>query len=323
MCTAVSFLTNEHYFGRNLDLEYHFHEAVTIAPRHFPLFFRKSKELPNHYAIIGMATVAEGYPLYYDATNEHGLSMAALNFPGNAAYFPASITKENVAPFELIPWVLAQCRSVEEAMPLLEKVNIMQLPFNQLFQLTPLHWILADRNRCITIESLQNGVQIYENPVGILTNNPPFEYHMYNLVNYLNLTHDTPANRFSNKLDLSPYSNGMGAIGLPGDLSSASRFIRATFTKLNSVCEPGELPSITQFFHILGSVAQQNGCCLTEKGYEKTIYSSCCNTDRGIYYYRTYDNSQINAVNMHETDLEGNRLQNYELITEQKIHRCN
>ena len=323
MCTAVSFLTHDHYFGRNLDLEYHFNETVTITPRRFPLLFRKGNELSNHYAIIGMATVADRYPLYYDATNEHGLSMAGLNFPGNAAYYSTCDTKDNIAPFELIPWILAQCQSVDEALQLFEKINITHLPFNTAFPLTPLHWIIADKKRCITIEPLLSGLKLYENPVGILTNNPPFDYHMHNLANYLNLTHDLPYNRFSVKIDLAPYSNGMGAIGLPGDLSSASRFVRAAFTKLNSICETNELSSITQFFHILGSVTQQSGCCLTENGYEKTIYSSCCNTDRGIYYYRTYDNSQINAVNMRNTDIDGDKLQSYELITDQRIHLCN
>lgn len=323
MCTAISFLTKDHYFGRNLDLEYHFHETVTITPRRFPLLFRKGPALKNHYAIIGMATVASNYPLYYDATNECGLSMAGLNFPGNAVYYQEASCLQNISPFELIPWILAQCSTVAEALEMLQDVNIIQLPFNQDFPLTPLHWLISDRCRSITVEPMISGLQIHENPIGVLANNPPFDYHMHNLANYLNLTNKTPSNLFANQIDLVPYSNGMGGIGLPGDLSSASRFVRAAFTKLNSVCGYDELSSISQFFHILGSVMQQNGCCVTKNGYEKTIYSSCCNTDRGIYYYRMYNNSQINAVDMHKIDMNTDCLHNFELITEQQIRFCN
>ena len=88
MCTAAVYQTKDHYFGRNLDLEYSYQESITIAPRNYPFSFRKLPEMKTHYAIIGMAYVLEGYPLYYDATNEKGLSMAGLNFPGSAAYSP-------------------------------------------------------------------------------------------------------------------------------------------------------------------------------------------------------------------------------------------
>ena len=107
MCTAVTYKTKDHYFGRNLDLEGSFGETVTVTPRNFPLAFRKMGMLETHYAMIGMAHIAEGYPLYYDATNEKGLSAAGLNFPGNAHYFPAQNDGQDIASFELIPFILS------------------------------------------------------------------------------------------------------------------------------------------------------------------------------------------------------------------------
>lgn len=320
MCTAITYCTKDFYFGRNLDLEYSYQEQVTITPRNFPFTFRFHPIMEHHYAMIGMATVSEGYPLYYDATNEKGLSMAGLNFPGNATYLPPKYNLDNITPFELIPWILSQCRSVEEAIPLLKRLNIVKIPFSQQFPLSPLHWILSDRTGSITVEPLSDGVYIYENPVGVLTNNPPFDYHKHNLKNYLNLTREEPENRFAPQTDLAPYSRGMGAIGLPGDLSSSSRFVRAAFTKLNSVSDASESGSISQFFHILDSVAQQRGCVRVGDGFEKTIYSSCCNTDRGIYYYTTYENRQITAVDMIREDLDGTALVAYPLIADQKIY---
>ena len=122
MCTAISFSGNRHYFGRNLDVEAHYEEQVVTTPRNFPLPFRKLPLLARHHAIIGIATVAEGYPLYYDAVNEHGLAMAGLSFPHSARYFPYRQGADNVTHFELIPWVLSQCATVREARNLIGKM---------------------------------------------------------------------------------------------------------------------------------------------------------------------------------------------------------
>lgn len=324
MCTAITYKTKDFYFGRNLDLEYHYQETVTITPRKYPFLFRNGERFEHHYALIGMATVAEGYPLYYEATNEKGLSMAGLNFPQNATYYEKVEGKENITPFELIPWLLGQCETVEEALGKMRNMNLWNQSFSEELPLSPLHWILADQERTITIEPMADGVKIYENPLGVLTNNPPFDFHMYHLANYMNLTTLQPTNRFSDQIDLQPYSLGMGAIGLPGDLSSASRFIKVAFTKVNSISGETESESISQFFHILGSVAQQRGLTrVRDEEYEYTLYSSCCNTTRGIYYYTTYENSQITAVDMNKEDLEGSNIISYPLITGQQIFKQN
>ena len=324
MCTAATYCTKDHYFGRTLDYEVSYGESVVITPRNFPFVFRHTAPMEHHYAIIGMATVAGDYPLYYEATNEKGLSMAGLNFPGNADYKPLAAGKENVATFELIPWLLGQCATVAEAKVHLAEINLANTPFSEMFPVSPLHWILADRNEAITIESVKSGLQIYENPVGILTNNPPFDYQMTNLSNYLHLSTEQPENHFAPELGLAPYSRGMGMLGMPGDLSSASRFVRAAFTKLHSISGDTESESISQFFHILGAAAQQRGCVHMGDGkYEITIYTSCCNTDRGIYYYTTYENSQITGVDMHRENLEGEKLIAYPLVTGQQIRMQN
>ena len=324
MCTAATYRTKDHYFGRTLDYEVSYGEEVVVTPRNFPFHFRHMGGLSSHYAIIGMATVAGEYPLYYDATNEKGLSMAGLNFPGNADYKPLTEGKDNVATFELIPWLLGQCATVEEAKAYLARMNLANTPFGPQFPVSPLHWIIADRDCAITVESVREGIRIYDNPVGILTNNPPFDYQMTNLTNYMSLSTEPPENHFSDQLDLTPYSRGMGMLGMPGDLSSASRFVRVAFTKLHSVSGTSESESISQFFHILGSVAQQRGCVHMGEGkYEITIYTSCCNTDRGIYYYTTYENSQITGVDLHRENLDGQQLSRYPLMTGQRIHMQN
>ena len=320
MCTAVSFLTKDHYFGRNLDLEYSYEESIVITPRNFSLPFRKKLPLETHYSMIGIAYVCDNYPLYYDATNEAGLSMAGLNFPEYADYKPAAIKKDNIAPFEFIPWILGQCATIAEAKELLSKVNLLEEPFHNDLPLTPLHWMIADRNSSIVIESVKDNLHIYNNPVGVLTNSPSFDMQLFHLNNYLHLTRYVTQNLFASGLDLKKYSNGMGAIGMPGDWSSQSRFVKTSFVKMNSVCGTSEAESVSQFFHILSSVEHPRGCVvMNENHYEITLYSSCCNTDKGIYYYKTYDNNQISAVDMHKTNLGDTQLIVYPLNTTPQV----
>lgn len=320
MCTAATYKTKDFYFGRTLDYDFSYGEEITVTPRKYILKFRNGVVREEHYAIVGMAHVAENYPLYYDAVNEKGLGMAGLNFVGNAKYHKVKDGVDNVASFEFIPWILAQCASVKEARVLLQKINLVDTTFSDKLPPSQLHWIIADREEAITVESMDSGIHIYENPVGVLTNNPPFEMQMHHLNNYMHLSPDEPEKRFSDKLPLNTYSRGMGAIGLPGDLSSQSRFVRAAFVKMNAISGETEEESVNQFFHILGAVEQQRGCCHLGNGkYEITIYTSCCNADKGIYYYTTYENHQITAVDMHRENLDEDCLVRYPLMQKEQI----
>ena len=324
MCTAITYNTKNHYFGRNLDLEYSYKETVTITPRNYEFKFREVEDIKNHYAIIGMAYVSDNFPLYYDAINEKGLGMAGLNFPKNADYKEIDENKNNIAPFEFIPYILSQCSNIEDARNLLRNINIAKIDFSSELPVSPLHWIISDKEKSITVESVKEGLKIYDNPVGVLTNNPTFDMQMFNLNNYMYLSTEQPINSFSANLNLETYSRGMGGMGLPGDLSSASRFVKATFTKMNSKSGDSESESISQFFHILGSVYQQQGLVHMGEGkYEITIYSSCCNMDKGIYYYTTYENGQITGIDMNKENLDSSELINYDLIKGQQIFMQN
>ena len=324
MCTAATYKTKDFYFGRTLDYDFSYGEEITITPRNYVFSFKHMEKLKQHYAMIGMAHVEDNYPLYYEAVNEKGLGMAGLNFVGNAVYGKEIKGKENVATYELIPWILGKCATVREARTLLENINLVDTPFNENLPVAQLHWILADREKAITLESVKEGLRIYDNPVGVLANNPPFEEQMFQLNNYMHLSPKSPKNSFSRELPLYIYSRGMGALGLPGDLSSQSRFVRAAFVKMNSVSGDSEVESVAQFFHILGSVDQQRGCCELEDGkYEITIYTSCCNTDKGIYYYNTYENHQITAVYLDRENLDGELLVRYPMLREEQIYNQN
>ena len=324
MCTAINFNGNNFYFGRTLDYEHTFGANIVITPRNFALRFADIGTMDKHYAIIGMAHIADNYPLYYDALNEKGLCIAALNFVGNAHYFERKNNKDNIAHFEVILWLLGQCATVNEAKEKLKKINITNHAFSENLPKAELHWLIADKNESITLESTNDGISIYPNPVGVLTNNPPFPEQLFNLNNYMHLSPKPPENHFSKSINLTHYSRGMGALGLPGDLSSQSRFVRASFCKLNSVPEISQNAEISQFFHILSTVAQIRGCCdLGNNNFEITQYTSCCDAQNGIYYYTTYQNRQISGINMHNENLNSHDLIFYPPIQNEQIYMQN
>ena len=319
MCTAVTYKTKDTYFGRTLDYERSFGEEIVVTPRRYPFSFRNGARAVSHYAMVGMALAEDGYPLYFDAMNERGLYMAGLNFTDSARYSEGEDGTKRVAQFELIPYILGSCADLDEARELLLDISVTGEAFNESLPTARLHWLVADGEGAMTVEPLESGLAVYNNPVGVLTNEPPFDSQMRQLNNYMNLSPKEAKNRFSEKLQLKAYSRGMGAIGLPGDLSSQSRFVRAAFVKLNSVSGESEEESVSQFFHILGAVEQVRGCCSVDDGYEITRYSSCCSARQGIYYYTTYENRGISAVDMRCAQLDGEELERYPLEMREQI----
>ena len=308
MCTAIGFKNNcNYYFGRTLDVCCSHGEHVVTAPRGFKFEFRCTSTLERHYAMIGMAHVANGVPLYYDGCNEKGLCIAGLNFPQNAVYHEIHACKINVAPFEVIPFILGTCADIAEAKEALKNINIADVNFSEQMPHTPMHWIIGDKTGEIVVESVATGLKVYDNPAGVLTNNPPFETQLFNLKNYAGLSPANPENSFAKELNLSPYSRGMGALGLPGDWSSPSRFVRAAFAKFNHG-QTDKDSAVSAFFRIINTVAVPKGCVMTEEGYQYTIYTSCMDSGEGVYHYSAYNNLTVLSADMHAADLDGREL---------------
>ncbi len=315
MCTSIIFSPKDHYFGRNLDLEISFGQQVVIAPRDYNFKFRKMPDMKKHYAIIGIALVSDNYPLYFDASNEKGLGMAGLNYPGNADYKKEFENKDNVSPFEFIPWVLGQCATVAEAKDLISKINLVNISFSEKMQLYPLHWLIADKTGVsITVECDKDGLHVYDNPVGTLTNNPKFPKQLFSLNNYSDVSPKMPVNNFSKDIDFDGYCRGLGSHNLPGGMDSQSRFVRATFNKYNAPINDTEEENVDTYFHILHSVEQQKGLDeVAPNQFEYTIYSDGTNLDTGVFYYTTYNHKQITKVDMHKENLDSDQLINFEI----------
>ncbi len=324
MCTAINLKTDAHYFGRNLDLDCSYGEEICILPRSCPINYRLTDNSPRHYAMIGMATVVGGVPLFYDAVNEYGVAMAGLSFPENAYYGEPCDKKTSICQFEFIPKILGECKNLDEVRAMLDEIAIVNIPFSDALPVSPLHWIISYREHSLVVETMLDGMHIHENPTGILTNNPPFEYQMFNLNNYRGLKVENGESSFSCRLKLKEYCQGLGGLGLPGDVSSMSRFVRAVFLKESSVSECDEKSSVSQFFHLLGGVEMCRGICRAPSGkYDITVYSSCVNCDTGAYYYTTYGKRQISCVEMRRENLDSEAVIRYPLALEEQIYRHN
>ena len=324
MCTCIRMKTQDTYFGRTLDLDYRFSEEVVATPRNYEFKLKVGGSLKTKYAIIGMATVVDDTPLYAEAANEKGLAMAGLNFPGNSCLFDPKEGKLNLAMYELVPYFLGKYSSIDELKEDVDNLNIINIPFKENMPDGQMHYMISDKERSIVVEQTKEGLKVYDNPYNVMTNNPPFQYHLTNINNYLNLNPKVEGTSFQNKLNLKPYGEGMAFIGLPGDNSPSSRFVRATYNLANSVCDEDENSSIAQFFHILDSVSMVKGSTISKNDtYDLTTYTCCINLDKGIYYYKTYENNQINAVKLTSENMNNDSISRYALNEKENINYQN
>ena len=297
MCTAVSLShENRHFFVRTLDLEYRYEESVTILPRRYPLRFTNSTQIGDHPALLGMAYVKNGYPLYYDAMNEHGLCMAGLAFSGFCTYASASDTDGHcIAPWELIPYVLTRCHTVDDAKRLLQDAVLADIPFSDTLPNQPMHWMIAGPTACAVLET-DGKIRLYDDPIGVMTNAPSFLEHLAHLGQYRHLTPHPKLDRATGRL-----MRGMGALGLPGDWSSPSRFVRAAFLRRHMRCHTAE-----EAFSLADSVKVPRGASLSEDGRPiVTVYSAVMEPQRMAYYFRAEGDSAIRCVRPTALQLRG------------------
>ena len=319
MCTALSLKLNNHYFGRTLDLEYNYKEQIIITPKDYPLRFRYNKTINNHYSIFGIGIIENNYPLYYDACNEYGLCIAGLNLPFSTTYNTFNGQKINLTSFEIIPYILGSCINVNDAKDLLNKCNITNDRFNDSFQVSKLHFLISDKNSSIVLEIIDGKTIIYDNPINVLTNEPQFPFHLENINNYGFLSNKINNFDFGNKLNLINKTKGNHLIGLPGDNTSMSRFIKMAFIKENIIINEN---NIGELFNIFNLVFEINGINLIESydsdnnkinNYYKTIYSCIYDTNNLIIYFKSFDSSNIKGFRLQNINLDNNKLLHYDL----------
>lgn len=329
MCTGLSIKSQEgkYFFGRNMDLAYNFNQSVMIIPRGHQYQDRVTGNVvTNNRAMIGMGTVIDNHPVLADGLNEVGLGCAGLNFDGYAYFEKEPMEgKNNIAPYDFIQWVLSNHETVEEVKRGIKNLELVDCPINDKTPLPMLHWMVADKTgKAIVVEKTKDSLSVYDNPVGVMTNNPTFDWHLTNLNEYLYVTPTSPKETKWSEHILKALGIGAGTLGIPGDFASVSRFVRIAYLRSHMPKIEGDMQAITQFFHMLDYVKMVKGGVRTKEGLEDlTTYSSCMDQEKCIYYYKTYGNNRINAVDLHKEQLEGTNIKRFDYSVNQDINYQN
>ncbi len=311
MCTGVRFSDNagNMYFGRNLDWSEGYGQRVVITPRGYKYKSAFLGEMGGS-AVIGMAIVAENVPLYFDCANEHGLGVAGLNFPGYADYAPDAVDgKTNVSAYEFPLWVALNFKTVDEAEKALKEVAIVAKPINDQYPVSQLHWIIGDAKRSIVVEYTERGMEIFENKVDILTNQPGYGWHQENLRNYMNLFSQMPKEVRWGEAKMTAFGSGSLMRGLPGGFYSTDRFVRVAYLNTHYPVQSDEASNVSRLFHTLTGVAMiDGGASMADGKFEKTVYTGGYSTASQTYYYNTYEDPAIVAVAMSDHNLDSTEL---------------
>lgn len=259
------------------------------------------------YGIVGMN--AFGLQSYIDGMNEKGLQMGLYWFAGYADYadFDPQKAATTITPWEIGKFVLGQCASVKEARELLQHINLVAFTSKELGTIPTAHFLLVDASgEAIAVEPVGKKLVIHDNPVGVFTNNPTFDWHLVNLNNYANLRPNQVAGSTLGKLKISPLGMGVGMRGLPGDITPPSRFVRAAFY-LNS------LYPLKTTSEALASVMRLHQTFFITKGIahestdgsgpaEVTQWEMYTDLKNHKLYYRTYDNRTLRMVDTAKLD---------------------
>ena len=329
MCTGLALETKDglHLFGRNMDIEYSFNQSIIFIPRNFKCVNKSNKkELTTKYAVLGMGTIFDDYPTFADGMNEKGLGCAGLNFPVYVSYSKEDIEgKTNIPVYNFLLWVLANFSSVEEVKEALKNANIVDIPINKNIPNTTLHWMISDiTGKSIVVEQTKEKLNVFDNNIGVLTNSPTFDWHVANLNQYVGLRYNQVPEFKLGDQSLTALGQGTGLVGLPGDFTPASRFIRVAFLRDAMIKNDKDSIDLIEFFHILNNVAMVRGSTRTvEEKSDLTQYTSCMCVEKGIYYYNTYENNQINAIDMNKENLDGNEIKTYKYNKTLSINHVN
>lgn len=317
MCTALTLTTteNNHLFGRNMDLEYSFNQSIIFIPRNYTVVNTvNQKTNQNKYAILGMGTMFAGYPTFADVMNEKGLAIAGLNFPKYAKFPKEQVeSKINIPVYDFSLWIVSNFADLNEVKNQIDDIVLIDEPILENIPTAPLHFIITDKTGdSIIVEQTKDGFKWFKNPVGVLSNAPTFDWHLINLSQYADLQFTPNIGTTISNYKLTPHGQGDGLMGLVGDFSPASRFVRTCVLRDATI---NNCKNITkqQFFHILNNVAMVDGSVITIEGHNDiTQYTSCMDLDNLVYYYNTYNSMGVNVISMGKLDLNSNEIRQFE-----------
>jgi len=306
--------------GRTVEFGVFLDTSIVVVPRNYEFTgtttLGPGKRWKSKYASVGMILVDN--EVIVDGMNEKGLVTASFYFPGYAKY--AVTTEKNrhisISSSDFTQWILSMFATVDEVREAIEKGEVAISPvLTPGFppQVQPFHFIVYDRTgKSIVIEPLDGKLKIYDNPIGVITNSPTFDWHMTNLRNYVNLLAHTPDEVKVFGVTLKPLGQGAGMLGLPGDFTPPSRFVRATAFTATAVPAKTADGGVLQMFHILNNFDIPVGAARTiEDGKvysDYTMLTVVRDTKNLRFYFKTYEDQRIKMVDMKKFDLNGKRI---------------
>lgn len=325
MCTSLTLLTKDghHLFGRTMDFSVDLNQRVIMTPRRYKWINATKETIPAKLGAVGMGIQQQGKVTLADGLNESGLTCAALYLPGFAVYnTQVDKSKTNLPPQDFVLWCLTQFDSVQAVREAMDNVSFIDTPLPALGITPPLHWILSDKSGvCMVIEATGRGIHVYDDPVGVMTNSPEFDWHLQNLRQYIGVKPRQSAPVQWGNLRLSAFSQGSGSFGLAGDFTPPARFVRAAFLKENVTGIDHESDGITGLFHILANCSLPKGAVVTPDGTEDmTLYTSAMCAESGTYYYQSYQCQQISAVHLFNESLGSEEVKVFPYHRSQLIH---
>ncbi|MBC8570171.1 choloylglycine hydrolase family protein [Oscillospiraceae bacterium NSJ-54] len=306
MCTAMAMQTSQGgpFFGRTMDFSYPLEPELYIAAKGYEwINTLGTHKICNQFQFMGIGQNISPV-VFADGVNERGFAAAVLYFPGYAHYdiYNARDPRQPIAALELVGFLLGSCATLDQAASLLPTIQIIGSKDSVTNSVAPLHWIIADESgQCKVIEKMADGLHILDNPIGILSNSPDFSWHLTNLRNYMNVVPSQQPEAVWSSVPLTPFGQGGGSMGLPGDYTPPARFVRAAYLKSHIQPPTGQLEAVNACFHIMESVSIPKGIVITSRGAsDYTQYTAFMDLGAKQYFFKTYDHSQILSAKLAE-----------------------
>lgn len=308
-CTTLvlSATDNTRIYARTMEFAMDTRSRLVGLPRNLPLTGQKGLAWKTKYAVTGMNVF--NMPAMLDGINEKGLTGGVLYFPGQAGYTaPEEVGEgQGLAPWEFLTWALTNFATVAEVRAALPTIRIMSVTLKDMGIVPPLHYTLHDASGAsIVIEPVNGELKVYDNPLGVMTNSPDFAWHLSNLRNYANVTPENVPVGSADDVEGTPADVGYGLRGMPGDPTSASRFVRAVLLARSAQKTAGGLPGVRMAEHIASSFTIPKGL-VRDKGVpgDYTQWISVADLGRKRYYIRTWDNPVLSGVGFDDFDING------------------
>lgn len=324
MCTCLRVKARDKsiVIGRTMEFGIDPSSRITVFPRNFKYETQGANNKPGFswsgkYGFVGMDMF--GLPMVSDGINEKGLYVGDLYLPGFAEYqlVPAGEEDKSITPVDVAGYILSQCENVDEVVKLIKGVYVWPWYADQLKSIPPLHYAVHDASgKSVVIEYIKGELKIHENPIGVLTNSPDFDWHMINLRNFVNLSAtNVPLLKLEGDT-LIQIGQGSGMLGLPGDSTPPSRFVRATAFTQSLVQPEDSKGAVNAVYHIMNNFDIPIGFAKSmETGkptYDFTFWTTFSDLTNREYYYRGYDNVQVYKISLIDINFNEEKIRHLE-----------